>query len=276
MSKCFFITRTKKTKKAIAYNDGEYFDIVKNNNYVKTTKKITNNMFEFDKNELEYMTPNAITLFYNLKCIITNIPYSIKTIQFHPFFNANIFPYIFQHLNIICLIFGRDFNQQINNLPPNLEIIQLGNKFNHPVSNLPFKLKIIKFGREFNQSIDCLPESIEYIQLSHYFNHPIENLPSNFVKEIKFGYRFNQSIDCLPDSITTIRFSLSSRFNKDIVKLPAKLQFLKIPWEYKCMILTTIPPNVKKLIIPSCYPKNKLNNIQCDKNIIEIKQFHNY
>ena len=167
-----------------------------------------NKVVQFNKitleQELNLITPHSKCLFYHVEFIITNIPQSIKTIQFYYNFNADIFPYL--HENIKCLIFGDKFNKKVDNLPAKLEIIQFGEKFNQMVDNLPTGLRIIKFASEFNQSVEMLPESLEHIHFAYKFNQAVINLPHN-IKTIKFGECFSYNIDNLPDSIEKIYFA---------------------------------------------------------------------
>jgi len=83
------------------------------------------------------------------------------------------------------------FNQPLNNLPVNLEVLRLDClDFNHPLDNLPKKLKYLKLHfYEFNFSLDNLPENLEHLEilLHKTYNFNFDNLPKK-LKTTKIKY----------------------------------------------------------------------------------------
>jgi hypothetical protein len=55
-----------------------------------------------------------------------------------------------------------------------------GNNFNREVNNLPVTLQSLSFGYCFNQQVDNLPEKLISLAFGNNFNQPVNNLPSGF------------------------------------------------------------------------------------------------
>ena len=79
-------------------------------------------------------------------------------------------------INILILknkiVFGKNFNQSLINLPSNIEQILLGKNYNKSLNNLPLNVKSIMFANDniFYGSIDYLHSNIEEIILGDYYN----------------------------------------------------------------------------------------------------------
>jgi hypothetical protein len=104
------------------------------------------------------------------------------------------------------------------------------------------KLKInsITFGDKFDQNIDILPKNITSIIFGDKFNQNVDNLPPNLIS-LTFGHYFNQNIDNLPPNL------VNTRFNKQITKLPPKLEILIINEYHKFRLEHLKKPNLKIL-----------------------------
>src|SRR5947208_3141972 len=86
---------------------------------------------------------------------------------------------------ITHLFFDYEFNQSVDNLPPNITYLTFGSNFNQPVDYLPKTLTHLTFGYDFNQPVDYLPPNIT---------------------DLTFGISFNQSVNNLPPNITDLTF----------------------------------------------------------------------
>jgi hypothetical protein len=123
-----------------------------------------------------------------------------------------------KYLKIIS--FARTFNQPLEHLPLNIEIIIFHKKsiFNHQIKKhqIP-NLKKIYFGNYYNKRIDFLPDSIEsiYFYEGSKFNQIIRKYPLS-LKEIYFGYSFNKDINLLfqQTQIKILNFTEKSQFNQ--------------------------------------------------------------
>ena len=125
------------------------------------------------------------------------------------------------------LYFGTDFNQPVDNLPPNLKHLEFSDSFN-PVKHLPHGLTHVTFGMKFNCSVDHLPSSLLHLHFGIYFNHPLDHLPPSLM-ELRFPEYspiFNHSLELLPSTITSLNIPFS--FNQTINKLPHSLTSLEI------------------------------------------------
>lgn len=128
-----------------------------------------------------------------------------------------------------------DFNQEINNLPPNLHKLYFHDKslFNHPLDNLPIGLHILKLGLFFNHPIDNLPIGLEILILSKYFNQPIDNLH-------------------ILNNLHTLEFPHFSEMKHDILNLPKNLNSLRLPYNYN-NIIKNLPNTLQTIYINQKY-----------------------
>ena len=126
------------------------------------------------------------------------------------------------NVNIIEIVFHGKFNTFVdkNNLPKALKSIVFGADFNQNVDNLPKNLQHIDFGFSFNQTVDNLPQTLKFISFAYRFNQPVDNLPKN-LQYIKFGSQFNKNVDKLPSKLKSIKFG--HNFNKNVNNLPKNL-----------------------------------------------------
>jgi hypothetical protein len=110
--------------------------------------------------------------------------------------------------NLNKLIFDDFFNQEL-------------------VFDFPSQLKHIVFGKRFNQKIDELPDSIEKIEFDHrsLFNQKISKYPSH-LKEIILSRMFNQPLENLPDSLEIINMKHCDYFFQNIDALPKNIKIL--------------------------------------------------
>jgi hypothetical protein len=71
----------------------------------------------------------------------------------------------------------------------NLESIVFGDNFNQQVNDLPVMLKSLTFGKYFNQPVDSLPKTLTSLTFGSYFNQSVDNLP--------IGFWFTKNIDII-------------------------------------------------------------------------------
>jgi len=82
--------------------------------------------------------------------------------------------------NITHIIFGENFNDEVDNLPLSVINIKFGYLFNKRVDNLPSQLTHITFGKRFNKEIGKLPKGLTHLSFGRYrsdFSHSIEKIP---------------------------------------------------------------------------------------------------
>lgn len=139
---------------------------------------------------------------------------------------SNCMLQFFPKNSIFQLEFSHAFNQQVDNLPPNLTHLSFGYKFNNCIDNLPSSLTHLTFGyyAEFDQPIDSLPKTLKFLSLGKYFNHTVDNLPS--LTHLIFGTCFNQPIHNLPNTLTYLQFG--EHFDQPTVPLPPTLKHLVV------------------------------------------------
>lgn len=164
------------------------------------------------------------------------------------------------------IIFGDDFNQQLNYLPTNIkkitfgfnfrydinynlldsiEYLEFGYNFNNIIYKYPSNLKVLKFGRNFSNNLNNLPEGLIELEINERFNSTIKNLPKT-LKIFKFN-EFAEYSDLdkleLSDSIEILEFG-RYQIHKTINKLPKSLKYIKYCKSNK---------NITKLIEESNY-----------------------
>lgn len=124
---------------------------------------------------------------------------------------------------IRILSFGRDFNQEIDQLPKTLEYVEFGDRFNMPLPELPSSLKGLLFGNCFNCDLPSLPPNLLCLKLGKAFNRPIIELPSKLrYLEVR---NFEYELPRLPDSIRTLKLG---RYQGSLKNIPRKLQYIEM------------------------------------------------
>lgn len=167
--------------------------------------------------------------------------YKIKdnTIKFLDDFNSPLDNMYNEFKKINKIIFNPEFNQDISNLPTNIEHIEFGKRFNQNIDNLPINIKYIHLKKDFNQPIDFLPINLKVLIIDGYFNQPIDNLPEK-LEVLIIGNNFTYNIDNLPDNLWLLAIGywydteehvlrsgmfLPVEFNMPIKRLPNKLKY---------------------------------------------------
>lgn len=89
---------------------------------------------------------------------------------------------------------NNSFNQSIDNLSDDIEILNLGKNFNQPVLKWPNKLKELNlYSNEYSYSLENLPDSIKILGLNKC-TVPIKKLPKS-LEELRF-YSSEISFEC--------------------------------------------------------------------------------
>jgi hypothetical protein len=107
-----------------------------------------------------------------------------ETIKFFHNFNSPLIDEIIQKIketNCQKIIFGKKFNQGIDNLPRNLTSLTFGKNFNQTIDNLPSGLSYLTFTRSsnFNQKIKKLPKMLKQLIIPEKYRY-IKNIKINF------------------------------------------------------------------------------------------------
>jgi hypothetical protein len=124
------------------------------------------------------------------------------------------------------------FKQEVEEWPPNLELLVLGYYYNKPIKNLPDSLKVFRMesydapenGTDPGMiTVDKFPSNLEELELPVFWNYPI-NFPPKLIK-FTTSTSFNQSIDGLPDTTEVIdMFGYCD--GKKITKFPPNLRVI--------------------------------------------------
>jgi hypothetical protein len=172
--------------------------------------------------------------------------------------------------NIKIIRFGHYFNQSVNNLPHMLIRLTFGSNFSKSVDNLPSTLIQLTFGCYFNQPVDNLPSTMTHLTFGEYFNQPVNNLPY-LLTHLTFGENFNQSLNYLPINLTHLLLSnkrhtylLTPIFNHDLNFLPETIEYIRLPIYY-ALTIDKFPSNLKTIECSKYRYKKQLKNILKDK-----------
>ncbi len=96
------------------------------------------------------------------------------TIRFIDIFNSPINTHYKKDLSQFNkLIFGNNFNQQIDNLPNCITHLTFSGKFNASIDRLPNSIKYLELNKGCNQKINSFPSNLEYIKFE---NNPTDIL----------------------------------------------------------------------------------------------------
>ena len=193
--------------------------LVLDNNYSHITNFVGNKKYyRYFKNEELNMDKTSYIVWHSAKNniiqqeneilaieLLINLPKTIKYIKFNDNFNYTIDGLV--ETNITHIIFGRDFNHSVDNLPWTTEYLRFGCEFNHSLENLPGCMKKIIFSPncKFNHHLDCLPNSIEYLFLPSDYSKQLDNLP-NSISHLELYYKYPHTLNNLPKSLNKFVF----------------------------------------------------------------------
>jgi hypothetical protein len=213
---------------------------------------------------------------------INNLPNRILSIKIYSdLFNQPVC-YLPSELKILCIKsdylsdadehhnddnIGGMFDQDINNLPPNLEELVISSKcFNKPIDNLPINLKRLYIegcDGDFDQSVNNLPNNLKILLIgSPCFEQELNNLPESLeILYIEFLIDLPDILENLPQGLKTLYYGLGDFGNRDSIysytvnNLPNNITNL-----YLGSFNNTIdylPDSIEKLYIysPECWSK---------------------
>jgi hypothetical protein len=130
------------------------------------------------------------------------------------------------------LTFGDHFNQFVE-LPMSLTHLTLGNKFNQKVI-IPYNLLYLKLYCNNLNLIENIPNNVEELELGMYFDLELNNLPNSIRIIRFSIYRFgdyDKELNNLVDSIEILE--LPKNYKKRIKNIPKCLKKIKLSKDYK-------------------------------------------
>lgn len=226
--------------------------------------------------------PNKIIKFeifsHNFEKTLKYLPNSIKTIiQYLPFYNN-----LDLNINLRKLVLNdNEFN--INNLPLNLNYIELSSKFKNNINNCSCNLTTLILFWCFNKNINNLPNKLTKLKLSNDFNKSITKLPKS-IKYLIYDCDDSNNLMYLP-SITHLEISklcyrphhtYAQLLNGEIIcKIPRKintdffpetLQVLKFTDDLKFNKINDLPSSIKEIWIHK-------NQLDCINEMYHHKTF---
>jgi len=131
------------------------------------------------------------------------------------------------------LHFGKNFNQNLDNLSDFIESIRLCEcaYFDKPLDNLPVSLNKLVVGDSFSRPLDFLPAGLKHLELPVGYNQLLNNLPSG-LEYLKIDWCYDKPLNNLPEGLKILKM-LSGLFKYDLLILPSSLEKLIIPSSYK-------------------------------------------
>jgi hypothetical protein len=114
------------------------------------------------------------------------------------------------------LIFGKNFDQPINDWLPSVMHLQLGRFFNQSIKNSENLSNVTDLTLNCNLMLRCpVPGTITRLTFGEHFNYTINKHMLGNITHLTFGDNFNQKIkDCIPQSVTHLTFG--ELFNQSI------------------------------------------------------------
>jgi len=131
------------------------------------------------------------------------------------------------------LHFGKNFNQNLDNLSDFIESIRLWEclYFNQPLDNLPVNLNKLVVGDSFKKPLDFLPFGLKHLELPVGYNQPLDNLPSG-LEYLKIDWCYDKPLNNLPEGLKILKI-FTGLYKYDLLNLPHSLEKLIIPSSYK-------------------------------------------
>jgi hypothetical protein len=115
-----------------------------------------------------------------------------------------------------------------DNLPRNIQHLELPRYYNEQLDNLPLGLRYLKLGDYLNHPLDNLPENLETLILGSYYNHSLDNLPRG-LKSIFIPGDFLHTLNNLPDSIEHIQIGNINQINSQSISPTIMMRIDKLP-----------------------------------------------
>lgn len=186
----------------------------------------------------------------------------------------------------IKIVFGKNFNDSLENLPKNLEELDMYEcEYYQKLENLPVSLKKLKVG--FGEGLSFLPVNLKKLKIKELDNKDLLNLPIHLENlNIEKFYVSEDETIIFPKNLKKLKIRFSSLYNKkinfpdtleklhlnsylgEIDKLPNNLVELKglLKKQIKC----DFPLSLKVLEINSCsiLPSNIEKLILENNNVI--------
>ena len=171
-------------------------------------------------------------IYFSFGYIINEYP---KDLHFYEAFNSPITEdmiEIIKNSGCIHLHLGKEFNQNLDNLPDGIESVILSEceYFNKPLDNLPVTLTYLVICEPFNRRLDFLPAGLKHLELPIGYNQSLDNLPSG-LEYLKIDWFYDNPINNLPG--LKILKIFSDFYKYDLLILPSSLEKLIISSSYK-------------------------------------------
>lgn len=132
--------------------------------------------------------------------------------------------------SLTSIRFTVEFNQSVDDLPPNLKKITFGICFYQPIDNLPPSLTHLKFAKSsrFSNPIKNLPNSLTHLKFGRAFDSPlVGNLPPT-LHSLTIGDNYTQPLSPLPPSLRILTvLALDGKGRRDI-EVPPILHALRL------------------------------------------------
>ena len=188
---------------------------------------------------------------------LPTLPFGIEKVEFTQTFNSPIESIIPSTLTTLTYVsFGALFNQDISSLPESVRHIRMCERsnFNQEVDNLPPNLLTLHLGYYFDQSIDKITPSIKSLRFGSRFTQSIDNLPPNLTS-LTLISSFPHDLTNLP---STLKYLSLSFYQGNLNDLPLGLKYLKL---HDCGPISKFPPNLLrlKLVNPEPYVPRYFN-----------------
>jgi len=132
----------------------------------------------YDFNQPLLLPPGLTRLDVNPKFQqMLELPVSLLTLKYNSSFPLPMLPSWLLHLHL-----GLWFEHPLpEELPPLLEILELGDLFTSMLPRLPSTLKQLRLGQLFNHPLPDLPSGLISLNLGRDFSHPLPSLPTGLL-----------------------------------------------------------------------------------------------
>lgn len=155
----------------------------------------------------------------------------LEQLHFGKKYNQSVYP-LNKCKTLKHLVFGDDFNQVTDYLPPNLQSIIYGFSFNQEINNLP-QIKALKLGFNFVKNLDFLPASLIHLELLFHYPYPLGHMAASQYFSPYSSVKRNLKLNHLPQGLETLIITYLRGVN--LLNLPMSIKKLvteEIPIEY--------------------------------------------
>lgn len=178
--------------------------------YAQNEKKQRIHFFDqFERRVGIWCYDESISFPKDMTSFIPSLPFDFTKLKNYPFLDTVFTKFdnpkrLENFWNLKRLIFGGEFNQQLEILPSSLEILYFHGQYNQPLPQLPNTLQSLSLSDAYNMPLPRLPDGLQFLRIGTNFDQELSYLPES-LKQIRVASGNKYQCKCtLPKNVKVI------------------------------------------------------------------------